>query len=50
MCDGTACDKKDTCYRFKATPTPHWQSYFSKSPIENGECDYFTKIKDVVKK
>ena len=41
MCLGTGCPKKDECYRYTAKPTPHWQSYFCKPPIKDGECEYF---------
>ena len=27
MCQNKNCPKKDTCYRFKATPDPEYQSY-----------------------
>ena len=30
-----------TCYRMKANPNPHWQSYFVTQPIEeDGSCEY----------
>jgi hypothetical protein len=45
MCNGQNCNKKNTCYRFTATPTPHWQSYFSVSPVVNDECDHYMKLK-----
>jgi hypothetical protein len=34
MCAGKGCDRRETCYRFKATPTPGWQSYanFDRDP------------------
>ncbi len=32
MCVGGNCPKKDSCYRYTATPTPKWQSYFCKPP------------------
>lgn len=41
MCNGQNCTKKHTCYRFNATPTPQWQSYFSESPTRDGICDYY---------
>jgi hypothetical protein len=47
MCSGAECPIKDTCYRFKATPSEWRQSYFSNPPIkEDGTCDYFMEIWD----
>lgn len=44
MCPGTDCPKKETCYRFMATPSDY-QSYFIHSPIkEDGECDHYWEI------
>ena len=36
MCPGGDCVLKDTCYRYKATPTPEWQTYFVEPPYLNG--------------
>jgi hypothetical protein len=33
MCSGDGCPIKETCYRYKATPT-EWQSYFSTPPFD----------------
>ena len=43
MCEGTDCPLKETCCRYKAEPTEHWQSYFVKPPFKNGKCDYYDK-------
>ena len=44
MCPGTDCPKKETCYRFMATPCDY-QSYFVEAPIkEGGECDHYWEI------
>ena len=40
MCPGTDCPKKETCYRFMATPSDY-QSYFIHSPIKDGKCDHY---------
>jgi len=40
MCPGTDCPKKETCYRFMATPS-YYQSYFVELPMKNGECDHY---------
>jgi hypothetical protein len=39
MCTGLICNKKETCYRYKATPSTHQQSYFVIPPNKNGDCD-----------
>ncbi len=42
MCTGTDCQRNDTCYRHTATPTPDWQSYFSRPPLEEeNRCRYY---------
>lgn len=40
MCKGEGCAQKTKCYRFCAKPD-QLQSYFSNSPIKDGECKYF---------
>jgi hypothetical protein len=44
MCDGGTCKVKETCFRFKAIPSPHWQSYFQGIPVTDIGCEYFWKI------
>ncbi len=41
MCDGQGCDLKTTCYRYTATPNEYMQSYFTETPIKNGECEHY---------
>tara|TARA_Y100000310_G_scaffold83971_3_gene80661 strand:+ start:10739 stop:10936 length:198 start_codon:yes stop_codon:yes gene_type:complete len=43
MCVGTNCPKKKQCYRYTATPTPLWQSWFVDVPYDThkNECEYF---------
>ena len=42
MCKGTGCPKKETCYRFTATPDKYWQSWFAGMPArKNEECPYY---------
>ena len=41
MCDGIGCEARETCYRYKAIPKEHFQSYFLESPIENNGCEYY---------
>ncbi len=42
MCYGGKCNKKDSCYRVKATPSK-LQSYsdFENRLDEDGNCEYF---------
>ena len=58
MCPGTDCPAKESCYRFKAKPDEHWQSYFMKAPIKDGKCDMYwgenaeniwNQLKEIVK-
>ena len=47
MCEGTGCPRKQTCYRFMATPTPMRQSYFSVPPVKkDGTCDHYWEYKE----
>ena len=43
MCTGKGCPLKDTCYRHTATPSEHWQSYFTNPPYDKKgkKCDMF---------
>ena len=41
MCNGRNCELSETCYRYKANPTPQYQSYFCETPIKNGKCDHY---------
>lgn len=48
MCNGNYCELAQTCYRYKATPTPHFQSYFTKTPNTTSyDCDYYWPLKNV---
>jgi hypothetical protein len=40
MCSGEGCELKFKCHRFTAKRSDY-QSYFSKEPIKNGECEMF---------
>ena len=57
MCTGTGqtngkstslmeCPKKETCYRFKAKPSEHRQTYFVGLPYDpmTEECIYFSPL------
>lgn len=42
MCRGDLCGRRETCYRFNATPNEFRQSYFVKVPLkESGDCEYY---------
>jgi len=43
MCEGKGCEVKETCYRFKAEPSKHWQSYM-KPDIQGSVCIYYWDI------
>jgi hypothetical protein len=45
MCEGKGCELKSTCYRHNATPNEYRQSYFTESPIKDGQCDEYWKLK-----
>jgi hypothetical protein len=45
MCNDKECPRNKKCYRFTATPTPHWQSYFWESPRKDDDsCDHFWEV------
>jgi hypothetical protein len=45
MCTGGDCPAKETCYRFKATPSEYRQSFFTKPPwnFVNG-CEHYWPV------
>ena len=45
MCEGKDCNLKESCYRYKAKANEYRQSYFTESPIKNGKCEMYIKIK-----
>ena len=44
MCKGDNCPIKDQCYRYRAVPAKHWQTYFIEPPMKEGKCEQFWKI------
>lgn len=40
MCRGENCKIKYNCLRYTVSPDKH-QSWFVRSPIRNGKCEYF---------
>jgi hypothetical protein len=45
MCSGKGCDKKDSCYRYRAKPCDY-QRYFLNPPIRGGECEKYWPIEN----
>jgi hypothetical protein len=45
MCSGNNCELAQTCYRYKAEPTPRYQSYFIKPPNDGLICEYYWEYK-----
>lgn len=43
MCRGEGCSKRNNCKRFVSKPKHLSQSYFTKTPLKNGDCEYFYK-------
>jgi RecJ-like exonuclease len=42
MCNGHGCPlERDECHRFTAPQSEHWQSWFTKAPHEDGNCEYY---------
>lgn len=45
MCFGEGCPKKETCYRYRATPNELRQSYgMFEANLNNGKCDYYWEV------
>ena len=42
-CTGAGCPVHETCYRFVAPCSPHWQSWITPE-YENGGCDFFRVV------
>tara|TARA_R110000737_G_C14624761_1_gene494607 strand:- start:34167 stop:34343 length:177 start_codon:yes stop_codon:yes gene_type:complete len=41
MCANQFCPRKEDCYRFTATPSPHRQSYAVFKPDADGDCEHY---------
>ena len=50
MCEGKDCPIKETCYRYKATPSEFRQSYFIEAPYKDGECEYYWEMSSKLSK
>ena len=44
MCCDRNCPKRDSCYRYRAEPTPRRQSYFSDTPREGESCEWYWEM------
>ena len=45
MCANKTCIQKTTCYRYRAIPSGHRQSWFNPGPISFGDdCEYFLDV------
>ena len=38
MCNNSTCELRTNCFRYRAKPDPHWQSYGYFESV-NGECN-----------
>ena len=45
MCQNQDCKLKETCYRFKAVPNEHRQSYSDFKPDKDGNCKYYWEVR-----
>jgi len=43
MCSQKSCKKREHCYRYRAIPSPYWQSYMGPDP-EN--CEHFWDMRE----
>jgi hypothetical protein len=48
MCSNTMCLLNNSCYRFKANPSPY-QMYANFEPESSGHCHYYYKIEEMYK-
>jgi len=44
MCNGGECPNKDECYRYRAYPKKHMQSYMTIPPFVQEGCSEFIEI------
>lgn len=45
MCTDKKCKRKNSCYRYTATPSKYYQSYFAEQVREDDECEYFIAVR-----
>ena len=46
MCRNETCDKKMSCYRYRAIPNPYRQSYAAFG-IDGEECSYYINFREL---
>jgi hypothetical protein len=44
MCQNAQCAKAETCYRHRAIPNEHWQTFSNFKPDGEGGCEYYWSI------
>lgn len=48
MCQNKTCPLNQKCYRFKATPSSHWQAYANFTPVVDPTgktvCNHYMEI------
>jgi len=44
MCRDDTCPKRGGCYRYRAEPYKHWQSYFVSSPRDGDDCKRYWRM------
>lgn len=44
-CRGDGCPEKETCYRYTCSEDPLYQAFFAEVPWEDGDCDYYIRVK-----
>jgi hypothetical protein len=44
MCQDTECPMRAKCYRYRAAPSDHWQSYMIM-PRKGDQCNYYEPFK-----
>ncbi|MHB8871827.1 MAG: hypothetical protein ACYC5G_05225 [Candidatus Doudnabacteria bacterium] len=46
MCNPKHCTIKKKCYRFTATPSEFWQSWFTEEPYnqQTKTCDFYWEV------
>jgi hypothetical protein len=47
-CLGEGCVLRNTCYRYTAISNPHWQSFFTSSPLQENGCEHYWRTDEQV--
>lgn len=48
LCVNDNCPLRQDCLRFNADPDSLWQSYGDFEPDDEGNCDFYIKMPDLV--